>query len=405
MTDYQEQLRYRLAEFFGRSITKQADCADLSDDIKSATGQTISYMTLCRFFDVVHSKSQTNGRTLNILCNYLGFRDMQDFIAHQNDRHDKASDIDFTAIQSVFNKSSEYADNWLFWHEKIIALLAEIILTNESAFENFVDRMHDNPGAMQYIMATFQMWDNLSKDWYMRGLRLFCRHSKVFHHKMYLAAKEFLACLLTDKLDDTAPYIKTIKENLPAFKEKYGNTLLPLEGALYAELIIDAHYHNRPDEMNDYFNQAMCIMEQNQNTPIPYENRESYEGFPINLCTKLNCYGLYELTLEVIKRYNVQENKKYQWHKTARVQIDIMKSTAYFQAGSKPKSKKIYEAITIDHLNFDRKNIITIQYLLLKLGFTPKRATIQRKKIKQQMEQIIAQTGMVIFNRHIPKFE
>ena len=405
MTDYQEQLRYRLAEFFGRSITKQADCADLSDDIKSATGQTISYMTLCRFFDVVHTNSQTNGRTLNILCNYLGYRDMQEFISYQNGKHTKAADINFTAIQSVFNRSSEYADNWLFWHEKTIAILAEVILTNEAVFELFVERMHKDPGAMQYIMAACQMWDNLSKDWYMRGLRLFCRHSNMFHHKMYLAAKEFLACLVTDNLNATSPYINFIKESLPVFNEQYGHSLMPLEGALYAELIIDAHYHNRMEEMNDYFEEAMRIMAENQNVEISFENREARDGFPINLCTKLNCYGLYELTAKVVARNNIQENKKHEWHKTERVLIDIMKATAYFQTGRKAKAKKIYDAIHIDGVSFDRKNLITIQYLLLKLGFTPKRATIQRKKIKQQIQHIIAQTDMVIFNKHIPKFE
>jgi hypothetical protein len=87
--------------------------------------------------------------------------------------------------------------------------------------------------------------------------------------------------------------------------------------------------------MNDYFEEAMRIMTENQNREIPFENREAKDGFPINLCTKLNCYGLYELTAKVVARNNIQENKKHEWHKTERALIDIMKATAYFQTGSK----------------------------------------------------------------------
>lgn len=403
--DYSKLLCKKVEHVFGRSIVGYADCVDLSEAIKKETGKHISHQTLRRFFGIIKSNSTASTNTTNTLCQYIGFRDMQEFTTHQKAKHNKAADIDFTAIQSMFNRSSEYADNWIFWHEKTSAMLAEMILANEAVFELFAERMHKDPGAMQHIMAMFQMWDNLNKDWYMRGLRLFCRNSNEFHHKMYLATKEFLACLLNNKLADAAPYVKVLKENLPAFKEKYGTTLLPLEGAIYAELIIDAHFNNRMDEMNDYFEAAMQVLKESQNVQIPFESKETTEGFPINLCTKLNCYGLYELAAKVVGDNNIQENKKYEWHKTERVLIDILKATAYFQTGRKAKAKNIYDTIQIDCVSFDRKNLITIQYLLLKLGFTPKRATIQRKKIKQQIQQIIAQTGMVIFNNHISKFE
>ena len=60
-------------------------CDDLSLDILSRTGEYISASTINRVFDFVARTSAISNTTLNILSDYIGYRDWEDFCRNQDE--------------------------------------------------------------------------------------------------------------------------------------------------------------------------------------------------------------------------------------------------------------------------------------------------------------------------------
>lgn len=75
------ELREVIVDNLGKQVCTTADCEDLSASIYSRTGTIINYNTLRRFYKLLpNSKTQTSIATLNILANYCGYRDIDDFL-------------------------------------------------------------------------------------------------------------------------------------------------------------------------------------------------------------------------------------------------------------------------------------------------------------------------------------
>lgn len=57
--------------------------------------------------------------------------------------------------------------------------------------------MHTNEVGMKYIISYHPMYDNLTKDWYFRGLNLFVRNAKELNYKLFEATLLFMKSVCT----------------------------------------------------------------------------------------------------------------------------------------------------------------------------------------------------------------
>jgi len=73
-----EEVSFKL----GRDILNRGDCELLSKHILTETGHFISYNTLRRFFELnKRKKVKPRVQTLNILCQYIGYKDFDQFLS------------------------------------------------------------------------------------------------------------------------------------------------------------------------------------------------------------------------------------------------------------------------------------------------------------------------------------
>lgn len=72
------QLSIKVQQVFGKPIMRQSDISILKDEILIETNQSIGFNTLRRFFNFL-PKSKPNNKTLNILSQYVGFKNYEHF--------------------------------------------------------------------------------------------------------------------------------------------------------------------------------------------------------------------------------------------------------------------------------------------------------------------------------------
>ena len=107
-----EKLKKEITIKFGRNITLQRDVRELKEDIYFITGETIGFNTLRRFFGMLKDV-EPHLKTLNILSNYLGFRNYNKFL--YKDREDLLWNS-WNHLNN-FLKQNNYTQtdfNWLF---------------------------------------------------------------------------------------------------------------------------------------------------------------------------------------------------------------------------------------------------------------------------------------------------
>ncbi len=90
---------------------KLASCEELQDEKKYELGNTISHITLQRFFENEYQYKTHNDlrfiKTLDKICIFLGYKNLNAYIKHHNPKSDKVETIQETDIKNlIYNYSS-----------------------------------------------------------------------------------------------------------------------------------------------------------------------------------------------------------------------------------------------------------------------------------------------------------
>lgn len=405
MLSIDNELRRLVTQMFGRNIASAGECKQLQTELQRTTGDIVSTQTLRRYFKLIKSETATSAFTYNALCRYIGFKDKAHFAAYLQNKNRTAKGFDFSFMETLFGQKHTHLYHPEFWYETMGNSIAELILTNQNIFEEYTIRFHNNAAAMRYVMEKFQPYDILATEWYMRGLALFCRSSQVHHHKMYLPSMQFERCVITGQMQDAQTYVDAMVGLLPKMRKEHG-IVWPLEGVIHAAQLIMAHRNNDKNLVEKLIAEGIAFVHKNSSFTFSTPNSNNYQSFLTTLCELLNWHGLYECGYAFMMHYELMPVRDFLWYATQAELMKVTKAIILFQSCKKEDAKTIFDNIHIENnCRFDRKNLILIQYLLLQLGFTSKRAVKQRAKIKQQILHLTAQTGMVVFNHRIAQFE
>lgn len=83
--EYIPELKCQIIQKFGKSISTKTDANALREHIMLVTSELISESTIRRFFGLIPQR-KTSITTLNILSNYLGFSDYNEFVSNCNQK-------------------------------------------------------------------------------------------------------------------------------------------------------------------------------------------------------------------------------------------------------------------------------------------------------------------------------
>jgi|GEM_PF-2674516 len=398
LPEINQSLRKEVENVFGKTIRGKSDCEELSLLISKELKQNLSYQTIRRYWGLVHSENNISVQSKNILCKFIGHKDFATY--SQSITQTPHADFNWS-IMDLWqqNQHNESIDNYAYWHYKLSQSFSSFILTNEIIFEDFARRMCRNEIAMKYVISYHPMYDNLGKEWYFRGFRLFLRYAKELHYRLFEADMEFMRCIYTNEQEESKIYAHHIKELLPEIRKKYG-TIWPLEARSLSALLYFYQIENQPEKCDLIQNEILGIIEKNKNFLFEKDN---YTMYVFTISDYLNIYGFPEISLELQKKYLLTFPDNALWRYGYNEAGKIVKSLTFLLSGFKEESKLIFDEIDPKYLNFDFKIYFTIQYHLLELAFYSKQAEYKRKVLKQNITSLINSSRLLFFNQLLDK--
>ena len=160
------ELREAIVDNLGKQVCTTADCEDLSASIYSRTGIIINYNTLRRFYKLLpNSKTQTSIATLNVLTNYCGYRDLDDFLDN------KKSNTYITCTRTILKHIQQERINI-----KEVELYCQTKGANPGVY-NFLSHM-------LLIAGTLNDYDFLSSFYKLPVIFNHDRHNKYYLHEL-----------------------------------------------------------------------------------------------------------------------------------------------------------------------------------------------------------------------------
>lgn len=403
MKDYDKLLRKEVEKIFGQQITNATHCEQLSEVVLNATAISISAQTFRRYWGIIDYKNKVSVQSKNALCKYVGYADYNDFIAKSNNTSsDIAKSIDFNIIQQFFQNNKMTEKNYELWNEGVTSVLAQIIFSDQQIFASFVQKLHKNPYAMDYIIGLYQCYHLLSEDWYMKGLRIFCNHSPISHHTLYLYSMECMALLLGKDIKEMKIWIAKILHLRPKVRKEYG-IIYPLEGAIDGLLIIYYHQTGNMDDKNDTFIQSEKIIQ--EKTISQNEYGDTIASFVLHLIETLVWAGLYDDAYDFLQKYGL-DTKQYKYYQATVTQsVYIYKALIYLFHKQDKKAQNLLEKINIAFVRFDAKPTLSSLLLLLQYGIASKTAKLKREKLKTALIKMCNLYGFENIKSQIPLFE
>lgn len=401
--DIDKMLQSEVEQVFGQKINDKYACVLLSTQIQKEISENISYQTIRRYWHLAILKNAISVQSKNILCRYAGFNDFISFTKHTKEKIKNNDATNWNIIKDwhTINPQDEPLENSIYWHNKLSQTFAQFILTNEFVFDSFTKAMHTNEVALKYIISYHPMYDNITKDWYLRGVNLFVRNAKELHYKLFEICLQFMQFAFTGNENELPFYVKQIETLLPKVRKKYG-FVWPLEARAISSLLYFYKLQNDENKYNELKNECFELLAKNVNTTFEIDNKDIFIFLLSDYC---NVYQMQEISIELQNKYSLKFNENALWRNGYNNATTITKTMTLFLNDKKTEAKKLFETIHIQNLNFDFKKYFSIQYQLLALGFCSKNANAKKDKIKRVINQLIDETGLIYFKNLITIFE
>lgn len=403
MADYDNLLKIKMESFFGRSIQTITDAKKLVTDINKVTYESVGYQTIRRYWGMVPATTKVSISIKSIFARYVGYADYPDFCAKvQNDDSGK-EELNFDFINQLFlqNKSTSIVD-YHDWNEAMVEVMVMYIYAKQSVFELFVEKLHKNKAAVQYVIANYQCYHLLNEDWYVKGLLRCCEFAVVEHHRIYGWSMIGIGQMFREDYSGLKQTLDKVKNPIIHVRQKYG-IVYPLEGALLGlRIVVDSALYSGKNQMS-IFEELASLYATYKNKV--FENVLTFSSL-VRTCVEVLVWaGLYYEARYIIDIYGIDENYKKRFINRALDPVQqIQLAVIYAQTGLEEKAKKFYNVIVLDHIRFDRKPLSVLLYKMLTLKFLPKTSAKKRILIEKEILDVIEKHNYFIFSKQLNAF-
>lgn len=408
MEDYDQFLRTKVEDFYGAAIINATDCEKLANEIRRTIDVQLGYQTLRRFWRLVKSQTETSNTTKSILANYLGYKDFAHFCQHAPNDVEDRNEVNFDIIEKLFGKKSEHLvgnnndiTNYNDWNEAMVQVLVMYIFSNKSTFELFVEKLHKNKMAVQYVIANYQCYHLLYEEWYLRGLQLCCNYSNVVHHKVYGHSMLGLAALFSKDYVKLEAVLQDIAGYRKSMREQYG-IVFPLEGAIYGLRLVHAKHIGADAQVEALLQEVKDLCKQHEKAT--FEKVLTHKSLVRTLLEVLCWGGLYLEAGILLKQYGPDEVfTERHINRSLVITNQLHLAMIYSHNGEEAKAKDLFDQITnLDLVRFDRQSISNVMYQLLRLKFTSATAVKKRSGYLEELYKLIQTYRYDIFLDQIP---
>lgn len=398
-----KQLQREVERVFGRKILTTKDCQQLQQDINDfpMANTSLGLNTVRRFFNIIQSETSISNHTMNVFSYYCGYESFNDFISTDlfaTAYHDGANT---NLIKILYGENLEQKGNKLFasLHTEVL----EMVLTNATVFQAIFPKMVRYPLFQEYVLSFHPMIDQLNQDWYMKGMRIFTRRSKITHLKVFGLALEFLRHFLNDELNKCESLIIGMQQLEKELFKDHQDKPYPQARLIASMFIYFTHTGNKNATDACRYNTINHLFD-NLEKKSKQEQGNQFD-FLMCICDYLLLFEEYDLAAELIDFYpTIFDNE----HSTTARQmnayttiVSLIKATCYFHTRRKREAKKLLQAIKISNLTFEFKKFYTVRYLMLQMKMSNNHSTAKFQAMQQQATILIKELGFKRFQHQL----
>ena len=396
ITDHHQEYLFREVEnVFHRKIATSTNCDHLSREIQVKTSHYISSQTLRRLYGLVKTNTSPSLFTLDALSQYCGYEDWGQFSSEKRD-------IDSPSAQT------ESFSKWVldFYKAPLPKLwpsddyfiacknIAERIVTDDSLFKKLPSKLAALPSGQILFFECFPYIDGLGNG-YQKHLKIYLQNkSNDWQAQIFGNCLLFLGSVLTKNENQIKKYYSIV--NSLSFPSPGQLHDIPTARYIGTQIL----YHQF---MGNHSETSRWIAKGLNEYSRYYEKKElSFCNYFFVLSEYFFLGGFYSECLELLEYVQNPKWKKYfnnypvdlGYYEVAKVMLAI----SNIKIGNSTKGKQILKETNTGSFVFTKSKLYTLHYLSEQLNLSGVNANTKRKKIINQIDELVRDTGFIYFS-------
>lgn len=396
---YIVQLQNELREFHHAPIYSIRDYECLADTLHLST------QSLRRFFGKVKSQNGISTSSLNLICQYLGYKDWEEFCHKPQGTEQVKADlyqVISTFYRTIKKSGKDILDTALY---PTHYYYSEIILNNKKYTYDFLKEFSDSPLILQAIFALNPYYDKLGTHWYKEAIKSFLHKDKTSHIQVSQNSLLGYGAYLEKNDKNVMLHYKKAEKHLKIMREEFG--FMPWPETRFAILqMISAKLRSDEKTMVRIIEDSLKLNFSQDWKSRYFEAEIMYYAF----CNALIWLGEIDLAIDTYEAY-LPTLKKYH-------QQGVISSEVFIFYGDHYLSKLTKETLEIfknphitsefsdtGNVQWPESQYAKIHFLLNKLKTTPKQEIVKRHGIKTEIKTIMENTRFFRLHEILPLFD
>lgn len=394
------RLRRSVERTFGKRVQTQTDCDHLVNDVNEKTDFKISQQTLRRFFGLINSPSFASLSTLNVLCQFTGYKDWVSFVQSGRSNLQK-SEIKTLSDEEIFFIKDFYSIPLDVWGDTNFYNASHNIARKIVASDcpgSLFKWLAFNPTSQIFFYEMFPYIDGISGS-YANGIRAYLNQKKTKEAKAFGHSLLFLGAFLTGDATEMENHFHSLK------KMDIDTSIHPLPLARLIGNHILYYSKKNPRLFNEWVNKGIHEYLNNYDSKSP--KAYYFPGFHFMLTDYLLLADEYEKALyviEIFEQIHIHLNPLFIPHDSYVEVVKLQKAIALVFSNQEENGKKLLKEINPQIFWFFNKKFYWIRYLLLQLHFVNLTGIIKKQKLIAEIKSIIAETEFSYFDTYLKRF-
>ena len=135
-----------------------------------------------RFFGKIDKDKSVSKSSLNIICQYIGYIDWEDFLNHSER---KTSENITSFADAIF----PFYDNVIYHEIDVFSKgffdihydYSKVILEDEQNCNHFLQRYRSNPEILRLVFSIFPYYDKVGQNWYQKAMQRYLSTESLAH--------------------------------------------------------------------------------------------------------------------------------------------------------------------------------------------------------------------------------
>lgn len=387
----QDELKQELEKHYYMELSTTKGLEEVSRKI------SISKNTLRRFLGKMKSENKISSASLNLISNFLKYRDFEDFKSQQKAIEVSVLDEGIITFYDFVKNRSIDMNEKVF--QNINILNSSKIINNPRKLKLFFLNYKNQNDVLEYVLGWNPSFHRIAAGDYQEILLSYANQTKISHVGVFAHSNIILGKFFSNHLD-FGDNLKKAEKSYQKMLEEYDNEFIfPI--ARFAVAKLYCLYHHEDSKIDDFVTEQMDL-----------PNKRSFDSFQtiifkVHFADALNFVGKYKEAELLLKDYDENNFHKY-WIKyypeKYKYLFSVCKSMTLLGLGKIDEAKKYFSCLEIyaesKNLTFDIVSYIKLQYSTLGFFLDEQKSA----EYYQNIQLLITEMGFHKWNILLKRF-